>query len=157
MADAVDAGAEDRWEVGASPTSALVPASWWSRVGATVIDGLILVAGALVAGLVGAIASEDAAYTAVGIVYLALLLFYAPVLLAVNGGRTWGKQLLGVRVLRSDGTDIGFGRAFCRESLVKVLFSVIPFMWLIDVLWPLWQAENKALHDLIVGTRAVEG
>jgi uncharacterized RDD family membrane protein YckC len=29
-------------------------------------------------------------------------------------------------------------------------------MWLIDVLWPLWQDENKALHDLIAGTRPVE-
>jgi hypothetical protein len=85
------------------------------------------------------------------------LQFYAPVLLAANGGRTWGKQLLGVRVLRSDGTKIGFGRAFCRESLVKLLFSVFLFMWLLSVLWPLWQPQNKALHDLIVGTRAVEG
>jgi uncharacterized RDD family membrane protein YckC len=155
MAGAVNVGTQDPWEPPASPPPP-APAPWWPRVGATIVDGLIILAGALAAGLVGAIASEDTAYTLGGLTYFALLLFYAPVLLATNGGRTWGKQLLGVRVLRADGTQLGFGRGFCRESLAKLLFSLIPFMWLIDVLWPLWQDENKALHDLIAGTRPVE-
>jgi uncharacterized RDD family membrane protein YckC len=39
--------------------------------------------------------------------------------------------------------------------VTKILFGYTGILWLIDVLWPLWQAENKALHDLIAGTRVV--
>jgi len=59
-----------------------------------------------------------------------------------------------VRVLRRDGEPVGFGRACVRE-VTKVVFGYTGILWLIDVLWPLGQAENKALHDLIAGTRVV--
>jgi uncharacterized RDD family membrane protein YckC len=32
---------------------------------------------------------------------------------------------------------------------------VIPFFGIVNVLWPLWQAENRAGHDLICGTGVV--
>lgn len=153
MAGTTDVGPEREWEAPASGW--LTAASWWARVGATLVDGLILLAAAVAAGLVGAIASRDTAYTLAGLVYLALTLFYAPVLLATNDGRTWGKQMLGVRVLRADGARIGFGRAFCRETIVKLLFGLIAIVWIVDVLWPLWRDDHKALHDLITGTRPV--
>jgi uncharacterized RDD family membrane protein YckC len=44
--------------------------------------------------------------------------------------------------------------AFVRE-VTKVVFGYTGLLWLIDVLWPLGQAENRALHDLIAGTRVV--
>jgi uncharacterized RDD family membrane protein YckC len=27
--------------------------------------------------------------------------------------------------------------------------------WLLDILWPLWDEENRALHDFVVNTRVV--
>jgi uncharacterized RDD family membrane protein YckC len=133
------------------------PAGWWARVGATIIDGLITLACAFALGLVGALASADTAY-ALGLVGYALaVLFYAPVLLATNNGQTWGKQATGVRVICADSEPIGFGRAFTREVLVKaILLGIIPVVPLINSLWPLWQDQHKALHDLICGTRVIE-
>jgi uncharacterized RDD family membrane protein YckC len=82
------------------------------------------------------------------------LVLYAPVLLYANDGRTWGKQAADIRVERLDGRTPGFGRAFLREVLKAILgFTVI--LWIIDVLWPLWQPEGRALHDLAAGTRVV--
>jgi uncharacterized RDD family membrane protein YckC len=31
---------------------------------------------------------------------------------------------------------------------------VLPYV--VDVLWPLWHRENRALHDLTAGTRVVQ-
>ena len=157
-----DAGAVDLssqgWEQPASGRPVMfTPAGWWARVGAWAIDWLIVVAFAVVLGLLGALASEDTAYLLGGIAYFAGLLFYAPVLLATNNGQTWGKQTPGVRVIGADSESIGFGRAFSRVALVKtILFGIVPLLPLLDALWPLWQDQHKALHDMVAGTRVIE-
>ena len=79
----------------------------------------------------------------------------------VRNGQSWGKQLAGIRVVRDDGRPIGMGYALARETLLKTLllfwigalFLLIP--WLIDVLWPLWDDQRRALHDTVVGTHVV--
>jgi uncharacterized RDD family membrane protein YckC len=158
-AGAFDAGSQGGWQqpAGASPGALAHPAGWWARVGAAIIDGLIILACAVVLGLLGAIAGEDTAYGLAGIGYFAATIFYAPTLLVTNGGQTWGKQATGVRVINADARPIGFGRAFCREVLIKtLLFGIIPLVGLVNVLWPLWQDEHKALHDLMAGTRVID-
>jgi uncharacterized RDD family membrane protein YckC len=50
---------------------------------------------------------------------------------------------------------VGLARATGREVL-KAIFGVTFVLYVTDVLWPLWQRENRALHDLIAGTRVVE-
>ena len=91
---------------------------------------------------------------------------YAPLTDAREGahnGQTWGKQLLGIRVVRDNGEPFDFGYAALREVVVKGLLfgiasSIIPIIpWLLDVLWPLWDDENRALHDMIVSTHVIEG
>jgi uncharacterized RDD family membrane protein YckC len=134
------------------PTPAGGPAGWWSRVGASILDGLIVLVPLFLGGVISIVSDTLAGLFA--IVYLVALVFYAPILLAVNDGRTWGKQANGIRVLTTDGERIGFGRAFGREFL-KIVFAITGILWLISVLWPLWQPENRALHDLAAGTRVV--
>jgi uncharacterized RDD family membrane protein YckC len=132
------------------------PANWWPRVGATVLDQLVVVGvvflGAVGAGVAGLAA--DAVANAMIAVLVVFVFAYPIVMLTFHDGQTVGKQVARVRVLRRDGEPVGFGRAFVRE-VTKILFGYTGILWLIDVLWPLWQAENKALHDLIAGTRVV--
>jgi hypothetical protein len=48
-----------------------------------------------------------------------------------------------------------------REVVVKaLLFGLLGgitggIVHLLDVLWPLWDEENRALHDFVVNTRTV--
>ncbi len=145
-------------------------ASWWSRVGAAVIDGLILTAfvAALVVLVVLVALGSDVAAIIVGVIaffgYLAAALLYAPLLMARSGatnGQTWGRQIVGIRVVRDTGEPLGFGFAALRELVVKTLlfgvvggfFASIPTI--LDVLWPLWDDENRALHDMIVRTHVL--
>ena len=64
-------------------------------------------------------------------------------------------------MIRADGEPMTFGFAMLREVLVKsLLVGVIASVtfglaWLLDVLWPLWDEENRALHDFVVNTRVI--
>ena len=146
-------------------------ASWGSRVGAALIDWLILLVPAVVLTIivVAIAAGSDTGAIVTGILgflaYLVALFIYAPVLMARDGarnGQTWGKQMLGIRVVRDNGQTMSFGWAALREIAVKgllvsIVSSIIPLIpWLLDSLWPLWDDENRALHDMVCSTHVVQ-
>jgi uncharacterized RDD family membrane protein YckC len=153
-----------------------VLATWLSRVGAQLIDGLIIGVGALILFLpIGAalgIGAASDSNTGVGAAIVGLLfwvlcvaviaLLYAPVLMARTNGKTLGRMVMNIRVVRTSGEPITFWFAMLREVVVKSLvfgvagsftFGLAP---LLDLLWPLWDEENRCLHDFIVGTRVVK-
>jgi uncharacterized RDD family membrane protein YckC len=130
-----------------------VPAGWWRRVGATILDNLIIGI-PLTIVLLAAGADDTLEGTAVRAIFGVIFLVYAALMLAYHRGQTLGKQATGVRILTEDGGQIGLGQALGREAL-KAVFGVTVIVYLLDVLWPLWQPENRALHDLVAGTRPV--
>jgi uncharacterized RDD family membrane protein YckC len=153
----------------------LVLAGWWSRVGAQLIDGLIIGFGGLLLLIaitapfsIGFFADEDVGVVSVivGLMFAVLCvsivaLLYAPALMARTNGKTLGRMALGIRVVRAKGQPITFGFAMLREVIVKaLLFGIASSLTaglasLLDVLWPLWDEENRALHDFIVDTRTI--
>ena len=85
-----------------------------------------------------------------------------------NNGRTWGMQALGIRVVRDNGTAMTYGPALVREFLVMyLLFGLISVIGnavtvvggtvivLVFYLWPLWDAQNRAVQDFICSTHVV--
>ena len=145
-------------------------ASWGSRVAATLLDWVILVIPvALLIVLVVVVAlSSDVGGIVTGILsgvaYLLAVLLYAPLLMARGGarnGQTLGKQLIGIRVVRDSGQPVDVGFGFLREFVVKgVLFGFIGGFFasiptLVDYLWPLWDDQNRCLHDMVVSTHVV--
>jgi uncharacterized RDD family membrane protein YckC len=69
---------------------------------------------------------------------------------------------MNIRVVRTSGEPITFGFAMLREVAVKAIGFGIAGSFtfglanLLDSLWPLWDEENRALHDFIVSTRVVK-
>jgi uncharacterized RDD family membrane protein YckC len=59
-------------------------------------------------------------------------------------GRTVGKQMLGLRVVRSDGSPLPFWRALCRALLCASFFPAL--------LLALVNRRNRALEDVAFGT-----
>ena len=150
-----------------------VLAGWWSRVGAYLIDGLIVGAGALIlflplvaAGLTVDTDAGWAALIAAGIVWVLCLavaaFLYAPIMMARTNGKTLGRMATNIRVVRASGEPITFGFAVLREVVVKWFFFGIAsaltggIAQLLDVLWPLWDEQNRCLHDFVVNTRVVK-
>lgn len=146
-------------------------ASWGARLAAQLIDWLILLVPVVVLTIVvGAIATgSDAGAVVTAILgflaYLVVALLYAPLLMARGGprnGQTWGKQMLGIRVIRDGGEPMSFGYAALREIAVKglavsIASFIIPFIpWFLNYFWPLWDDQNRALHDMVVSTHVVE-
>jgi uncharacterized RDD family membrane protein YckC len=143
---------------------------WWRRVGAQLIDGLILTIPviAIVVLVVVVAAGSDVGAVVTGLIgslaYVVVAIFYAPVLMKRPGshnGQTWGKQALGIRVVHDTGEEVTFGYAALREILVKqLLFNFIGGFFfsiptIINYLWPLWDDQNRCLHDMIVKSHVV--
>ena len=153
-----------------------VLASWLSRVGAQLIDGLIIGVGALILFLpigaalgIGAASDSDTGVVAAIVALLfwvlcvtIIAILYAPILMARTNGKTLGRMVMNIRVVRTSGEPITFGFAMLREVAVKAIgFGVAGSVTfglanLLDNLWPLWDEENRALHDFIVSTRVVK-
>jgi uncharacterized RDD family membrane protein YckC len=144
---------------------------WWRRVGAQVLDGLILTLPALVfAGVVAAAFAVSnglgiAAVVLAVIAYIAIFIVYAPLLMKREGernGQSWGKQALDIRVARDTGEQVEFGWALLRQFVViYLLFNVVGGLFasiptLINYLWPLWDDSNRALHDMIVKSHVLK-
>jgi uncharacterized RDD family membrane protein YckC len=163
-----------------APPGALVGrqvlAGWWSRVGALVIDGIIVSIGAVVLLIaitapfsLGFFADEDVGVVSVivGLLFATLCvsiiaLLYAPAMMARTNGQTLGRMVVGIRVVRAKGQPMTFGFAMLREVVVKaLLFGIAGSITfglanLADALWPLWDEENRALHDFVVDTRVIK-
>ena len=152
-----------------------VLAGWGRRAAAHIIDMVIVGIGAVILFVaitapfsVGFFASNDVglvslvvgALIAVACVAVVALL-YAPAVMARTNGRTFGRMTVGIRVVRASGEPITFGFAMMREVVVKaLLFGLAGTITggianLLDYLWPLWDDENRALHDFVVDTRTV--
>lgn len=149
-----------------------VLAGWWRRVGAALIDALIITAVAVVImvplgiGVFRASSGTDlialgAASLLALLVLLVVAFLYAPLMMWRTDGRTVGRMATGIRVVRTNGEPMSFALAAAREVLIKgILIGVISqttfgVVVLLDILWPLWDEENRALHDFPVSTRTV--
>jgi uncharacterized RDD family membrane protein YckC len=170
------------WDQRAVPAQPAVPqgalAGWGSRLAATLIDSLILLVPAailfvvIVGGAIGLSGDDDdvatgaaiVAFLLFGLLFLVIYLAYAPVLMMRKGehnGQTWGKQAVGIRVVRDSGQPFDFGSAALREIVLKglavgIASSIIPLIpWFLNYFWPLWDDQNRALHDIAVSTHVV--
>jgi uncharacterized RDD family membrane protein YckC len=68
-------------------------------------------------------------------------------------GATPGKMLMRLRIARADtGTNLTYWRAFGRETLGKILSSIVLF---IGFLLVLFRQDKRALHDLLFNTQVI--
>jgi uncharacterized RDD family membrane protein YckC len=113
---------------------------WWIRVAAELIDGLF-------------------AITIIGFIVNFFLMGRE----GERNGQTLGKQLCNIRVIKEDGTPVTAGFAVLRDFVVKgLLFGTVGSFFLgiptlLNVLWPLWDERNQALHDKMLSAYVVKG
>jgi uncharacterized RDD family membrane protein YckC len=141
---------------------------WWRRVVAAVVDSAVIAVPALlILELVGQAPIWDRHGDVLVRWLIALAVtaaYYVPLMVATNGS-TLGKLLLGIRVRRTDQEPMSVERAAWREVVLKQVILNLPSTFggglgfaifvasLLDVLWPLWDREKRALHDMLARTR----
>ena len=150
---------------------ALEYAGFWVRLGATVIDVLLLfLLYCIILQLVDMVASvfslTDVLISLSWNVAMISRLFLNPTVLAVAGvikiayfvgfwtwrGQTPGKMLFGIKVIRTDSSPITLGYAFLRYLgyIVSAMTLYIGFIWIA------FDSHKQGLHDKIADTYVVK-
>jgi uncharacterized RDD family membrane protein YckC len=90
-----------------------------------------------------------------GVLYVA----YGTLLCGSRRGQTVGMMAVGVRAVREGSLGVlGYGRALGRAvvegvfRLIELLFFVLGLIWLLDMLFPLWDGNRQTLHDKVSGS-----
>ena len=138
----------------------LRPAALPSRVVAGLVDALgQAVVLLVVAGLATAtsLSVSSAAAEALGIVVLVVVLIVYPVTFeTLLRGRTPGKAVMGLRVVRDDGGPIGFRQAFVRGLAGAFLERPGITFFVAGVVTSLLNPQGKRVGDLLAGTVVVQ-
>ena len=139
----------------APPTvSAGQPAGFWIRLAAWVIDAAILTALHLVIIAAGPGLEEyfadDSLFHWVDLPMFILTTLYFTVSVSV-WATTVGKRIMGMYVLKTDGSRVGFGRALAREIAGYLSFLSLGIGYVMIAL----RNDKRGLHDLICDTVVV--
>ena len=152
-------------------------AGFWRRFGACFIDGIVvwIIAFIILMVTVGptwlvmlpylsqihmtgnppseAMLSASASFAFLSGISLSVLL---PVLYFIimwgRKGATLGKMAMGIRIVRTDGSDISYGTAFLRYIGYQL---VSPALFCLGFLWMLWDKRGQTWHDKIASTCVV--
>ena len=130
-----------------------------TRFGAALIDGVVI--GIPLAVLIIASGDSDAGGALSGILYLAALALYAPLLMMRQGahnGQTLGKQVTGLRVVHQSGEPMTLVNGLLRDAVGRSLINLVTcgLYGLLDALWCLWDPRKQCLHDKIGSTFVFE-
>jgi len=143
----------------APPADPGVYAGFWKRLAAFVLDYIIVVVMAAIAGgVIGAFygvgvgAPTDEAASGLGAIAGVLVwwLYYA-LMESSSKQATLGKLALGIRVVDRQGNAISFGRATAR-NVAKFLSGMI---LMIGYLMAAFTSRKQALHDIVAGCLVV--
>ncbi len=136
-----------RLREGLSLTGEMTYGGFWIRFAAKLVDGIVLIAVGLVLMLI-------AGFGRVGI-FARLLSFVIGMAYETyfigHYGATLGKMVCGLKVVRSEGEKVSYGRAFGRYW-ANILSSLTLS---IGYLMAAFDDQKRALHDRICDTRVV--
>ncbi|WP_226578018.1 RDD family protein [Halobacillus litoralis] len=121
------------------------PAGFWNRVGARLLDGLILMG--FFSIFTGELVTEEYGVPDV------LAVFYALLLPSIWYGYTLGRKALGNRIVKADGSNVDAVNMVKRELLGALLYFVTFGAALVISAFMVGLREDKrAIHDFIGGT-----
>jgi uncharacterized RDD family membrane protein YckC len=135
------------------------------RFGARVIDGFVLAVPfiALAALIVPGFAQSGMATAwLTGTFFIVIIVVAAlyEVLMLRYRGATVGKIACGVKVVRPDGSGLGWGVSFGRFFMWNVVTNGIPYvnfvLTLISTIMAGMDNESRALHDRVCDTRVIQ-
>lgn len=147
---------------GPRPAAVTLPdlASAGDRLVAALLDALLgfvlVMAVVILAAVAGALSDALGALVSVlGLLGAGAVLIIATILGEGRLGQTYGKHLMGVKVVsthtrRPIGSPAAFGRAIVRS------IGASPYLLCLGVLWIVWDAQRQGLHDKAVGSVVIK-
>lgn len=126
-------------------------AGFWIRTGAYLIDFVILFALMIIPVMLVIMLTGDPNSPLGTLVTIVVGICYFVIPVSGPKQATWGKQMLGLKIIRTDGGQIGGGLAFGRY--LSYMLSSLPL--LIGFFMIGWTNQKKGLHDMICSTRVI--
>lgn len=145
-------------------------AGFWRRLVALIIDAVVLwIVNAIVGGILGVIfgvgfaisnggmyySTGTGASNVISLVQFLIILAYFGALWSYRG-QSLGDMALGIRVVRTDGSQIGFGRGVARALALWLSFAIIIIPAIISAFTVGLGSRKQALHDMVVDTQVVK-
>lgn len=126
----------------------LTPAGPYLRALSWAID--ILIWGATI-GLIRALLPHGKLGEGIFLIVLFLTYWGYPILCEVyGGGRTFGKRITGLEVVRADGLPVGWRESTLRNLLLVADF--MPFLYLSGLLCMMLDVKFRRIGDIVAGT-----
>ena len=143
-------------------------APWATRAPGYLIDSVLVgvamaIIYAIAGGILTGLARVGGQEAASGTCCLLIILFplatlgvgiYNRVLLISQRGYSIGQGIVHVKVVDARGQLLSSGTALVR-LLAQAAFGFVPFLPLLDLLWPLWDERRQTLHDKAVGSYVI--
>ncbi len=132
----------------------LVAGSFWARAVARVVDYVVSVAVVAPFGVAVWFTSDSKLFPLWLFAYIftaSLMIAAYPIVAEYRYGKTWGKHLMGLRVVRESGARISLG-----QSIVRQLPVFLQVIW-IDALFALFTDKSQRAFELLSKTRVVRG
>ncbi|MBM4764617.1 RDD family protein [Bacillus sp. B15-48] len=125
-------------------------AGFWIRLGAIIIDGLLLIPFYLLFMIIGV--SDIATEVFVN----SINLLYYLLIPVIWSGFTVGKKVLGIRIVRTDGKEIGISTTLKRYILASLVYIItLGLTLIISAFMIAFRKDKRSLHDLIAGTQII--
>jgi len=144
--------------------SAIVPADRGTRFGAAILDTFIFMmlvyvpffGGALISTAGSNPADGTGAVVGIGIALVGLAVWcWFTIRYVLQNGQSIAKKMVGIKVVRSDGSPVSVGRVFWLRNFLNTLLSVIPVYGLVDSLF-IFADSRQCLHDKIADTIVIK-
>jgi uncharacterized RDD family membrane protein YckC len=136
-----------RLREGASLTGEMTYGGFWIRYLARIVDAIVVFAVAGMLGLLGGLGGFGVFLRFVG---FPLAIAYETYFVGRHGA-TLGKMVCGLRVVRSDGERVSYGRAFGRYWACQVSSIILAIGYIMAA----FDSQKRALHDRMCDTRVV--
>jgi len=124
-------------------------ASFWIRFLGIAIDGIVVT---IVGSILNGATSRGEPTTGAGFSALLGIFYYVYFWSSYGKGQTLGSRVVGIRVVKTDGTYLDLVGAFLRY-VGWVISCVCLF---IGVIWAAFDAQKQGWHDKIAGTYVVK-
>ena len=136
------------------------------RFGARFVDGLVFLvpffvfAFVFVPGfLATAAGGRSGMFNLVFLLPAIIFALFYEVLMLRYWGATLGKMACGIKVVRADGSGLGWGISFARYFMYNIVISAIPFInWILLLTTAIMAGtdeQKRGLHDRVCDTRVI--
>lgn len=124
------------------------PAGFWVRLGATLIDGFVVLFVTFLLSLIFNFPINDDSWQSGLIEFL-----YALTLPVLWYGYTVGKKVCGIRIARIDGEKLHIGNMLLRIVVAGLLYALtLGVGFIVSVVMVGVREDKRAIHDFVAGT-----